>query len=683
MTYPAVCHMATDPAGLNNEDAFQYVWSLWWTKKALLDLHISPAHLTHLYHPSEPYHPILAVDPLVQLLSLPLVLAASPIVAYNVQFLLSFILTGIGTYALCYYLTSNSLASFVGGVIFAFFPNKMLHSLGHLPQMTLYLIPVYVLFLFLLLEKPNIKRAIGLGLVLALALLVYMIHTAYFLIPCTLVFFLWHLATDRHRVLAYGFLRNAGLASLLASVLTAPVLVPFALESISGELAYLQAGGSGAYSADVLNFFTPSSDHPVLGPLLQRLPLSIPGHMDDEALVYVGLVALALAVVGCRQDWRRSGMWIVLGISAAILACGPSLKIGGQSIQLAVAGRQWPIPLPYALLTRFPFYEWGRNPSRLVDTAMFSLAVLASYGTAPLLTRLGTLKFKIALVAVLVIVILFEYAMVFPFPVGQTPTPDFYRQLASEPQDSAILDIPFSPWYASNTNMYFQTVHGRRIVGGFIHRVPAGVRPMMSFFKRLVTPFAGPDDIVEALSGSDRAAILHYYDIAFVVLHKPLLPMEELELWAELLESFPAEKAYEDEQIVAFLVPKTGDTAPLKPLLVLGENWHDVRHSGNTPSRWMSNDAVMYAGISKDGTYELQFEVAAVQSPGYLQVHVNEEEVGEFYLQGRQSQNVGPLSLAGEEWSSIRFHAVEGCQVSAEGTECLSFLFQDVRLEPI
>lgn len=689
MTYPAIRHITSAPAGLNNEDAFQYVWSLWWTKKALLDLHISPAHLTHLYHPSEPYHPMLAVDPFVQFLALPAVLAAGPIIAYNVEFLLSFVLTGIATYVLCYYLTSNSLASFTGGVIFAFFPNKMLHSLGHLPQTTLYLIPIYVLFLYLLLDKPNLKRAIGLGLVLALSLLVYIIHTAYFLIPCTLVFFLWHLATDRHRMLASQFLKYVALAFLLAFVLTAPILVPFVLESFSGELAYLQAGGSGAYSADVLNFFTPSSDHPVLGPLLRQLPIPIPGHKDDEALVYVGLVTIALAAVGWIGDLRQRGMWMALGLSAAILACGPFLKIGGQAVQLAIAGRQWYIPLPYALLLRLPFYEWGRNPSRLVDTAMFSVAVLASYGTSSLLTRLGALKSKMAFAAVLAAVILFEYAIVFPFPVGQTAIPDFYRLLAADKEDHAILDIPFSGWSASNTNMYYQTVHEHPIVGGFIHRVPVGVRPMMSFFKRLVTPFGGTDDIVEALSGPDQAAILRYYDIAFVVLHRPRLPLEELPVWIDLLASFPAEKAYEDEQIVAFRVPDTAGIDQLKPLLVVGENWHDIKLSNGTPSRWMSNDGQIYAGISRDGEYELRFTTSSFQTPRRLLVYVNETEVGEFHVQGRQSHSLGPLSLQGEDWTTVRFHAVEGCQVStgadldSGGEKCLSLLFENVSLQPI
>jgi len=269
------------------------------------------------------------------------------------------------------------------------------------------------------------------------------------------------------------------------------------------------------------------------------------------------------------------------------------------------------------------------------------------------------------------------------------PIPDFYRQLAADSEDYAVLDIPFRGWRASNTNMFYQVVHQHRIVGGFVYRVPSGVRPMMNFFKLLATPLVETDDIVKPLSGPDRAAILHHYNIAFVVLHKPELPLEELLLRIDLLESFPAEKVYEDEQIVAFRVLATDDVFELRPLLVVGENWCDIQLSKGAPSRWMSNDAVIYAGIPRDGEYELEFTTYSFQGSRHLQVYFDEREAGEFYVEGRQSYTVESVSLRGEDWTSIRFHAVEGCQESTEeelhgqGEGCLSFLFQNVQLHPI
>jgi hypothetical protein len=688
MTYPVIFQLTPALAGSPKGDAVGKMWMLWWNKKALLDLQINPANLTHLYHPSEPYHPLLIVYPFLQLHALPLLLMLGPIAAYNVEFLFSFVLTGLTTYMLCYYLTNNHMASFIGGVIFAFFPNKMLHSMGHLPLITLYLFPLYVLFLFLLLEKPDLRRGLSLGLILALSLLIHIIHIAYFLIPFTLVFFLWHLYTDRPKILAPDFLRAFALACLIAGVLTMPLFGPFLIDELSGKLVYLRAGGSEAYSADLLNFFAPSSDHPVVGELLKRLPFPIPGYRDDETLVYLGLTTLALAVVGCMGNWGRKGMWMLLALVAGILSCGPFLKWGGQVVHLGIGGDRWPISLPYALVDRLPFYEWGRTPARLVETVMFSLAILASFGTALLLTRLRTRRARVALTSALTALMLFEYMIVYPFPMGQIPLPGFYHELAADSEDYAVLDIPFSGFVPNHTNMYYQVVHGHRIVGGFIHRVPAGVRPWMKFFEFVTTPPAEDSDIIEPLTGPERAALLDHYDVAFVVLQKRLLASEELQDLVELVESLPSERVGEDGQIVAFPVPSgSGGTVGPVPVLAMGKYWSSAEYSDNVPFRWMGNDATIEAWVHEKGEYQLRFEAQPFEGPRHLQIFADGELVEEYHVEGVESHVTSPFMLQSGEWTSVRFHVPDGCERPSEVLEgsqdsrCLSMLFRQVTIE--
>jgi len=688
MTYPVIFQLTSALAGLPMEDAVGKMWMLWWTKKALLDLQINPANLTHLYHPSEPYHPLLIVYPFLQLHALPLLLVFGPITAYNVEFLLSFVLTGVTTYMLCYYLTNNHLASFVGGVIFAFFPNKMLHSMGHLPLITLYLFPLYVLFLFLLLDKPDVRRGLSLGLILALSLLVHIVHIAYFLIPFTLVFFLWHLYSDRPKILAPDFLRAFALACLIAGVLTMPLFGPFLTDELSGKLAYLRAGGSDSYSADLLSFITPSSDHPLLGGILRDMPIPVPSHKSDETLVYLGLITLALAAIGSVGHWRCRGLWIALGLVAVVLACGPVLKVGGQVVQLAVGGKEWPIPLPYALLQRLPFYQWGRTPARLTETMMLPLAILASCGAASLATRLRTVKGRAGLVAGLTALILFEYIIVFPFPTGHIPIPEFYRQLAADSEEYAVLDVPLGGWEANHTGMYYQLVHGQRIVGGFIHRVPVGVRPMIRVFKALITPPVQGDTIVEPLSGPERAALLSHYDIVYVVLHKRLLAAGELQALRELLEPLSSETTYEDDHILAFAVPEgRRDSASGVSLLMLGDGWYPREYSDGEAFRWMANEARIDAWVQDTGEYRLRITAQPFIEPRHRQVFVGDQLVAEYHVGGLQSHVTSRFLLKGGEWTSIRFSAPEGCDIAKEileGSEddrCLSILLREVSIE--
>ena len=65
-------------AGAEARDNFQWIWFLWWGKKAWLDLGTSVTNLKTLYYPTGAYHPLLAAEPYVQLLALPLVSLFGP-----------------------------------------------------------------------------------------------------------------------------------------------------------------------------------------------------------------------------------------------------------------------------------------------------------------------------------------------------------------------------------------------------------------------------------------------------------------------------------------------------------------------------------------------------------------------------------------------------------------------------
>jgi len=691
MTYPVAFRLSSAVAGLEGEDALQYLWSLWWAKKALLDLHTSPANLTYLYHPTGAYHPLLAVTPYPEFLALPLLSLCGPVIAYNIEFLLSFVLTGLTTYLFCYYLTGDKRASFVGGLIFAFFPNRTFHALGHLPQITTYWFPLYALFLFRLLRNPNRKNAFSCGIFLVLSLLVHIIHIAYFIIPFTLIFLLYHWVVDR-RLMSRRFLRGFLMALLLAGLLTAPFFIPFVADKFSGRLANLSAGGTVKYSADLLAFFTPSAGHPLFDKIgaarrfrQEVLPFA-PAPQDDETLVYVGFVALALALWGSIKERKRGGLWVILGLTAALLSLGPFLKVGGRMMPLQIGGWRGSIHLPYGLVERLPFYEWGRTPARLAETTMFSLAILACYGLRALLASLKNQRTKTVLTVGLAIPLLFEYVVIFPFPTGDASVPSFYRGLGGE-EDYAILDIPLGPWYATNINMYYQTVHERKIVGGYIHRVPEGVLPVANYLEGLVDPSPQADDIVASPGRKERLAILSRNQIRYVVLHPPFLKPEEADKRASLLTDLLGEPVYADGSISAFSVPPSRGGCDA-PAIALGENWYPLEDVEGTPSRWMSNEGTIYVNVASGGEYRLHFFAHPLEQARHLQVTVDGELVGQFYVEGFQGYVTDSFFLGEGEWSTIRFHVQEGCERPSEvfggggDFRCLSILFQGVDILP-
>lgn len=692
LTYPVTFRLSSAVTGLEGEDALKHIWRLWWIKKALLDLHTSPADLTYLYHPTGAYHPLLAVTPYVQFLALPLLSLWGPVIAYNIEFLSSFVLTGLTTYLFCYYLTGDKRASLVGGLIFAFFPNRILHALTHLPLITTYWFPLFALFLFRLLRNPNRKDAFSCGIFLALSLLVNVLHIGYFIIPFTLLFLLYYWVVDR-RLMSRRFLKAFLMALLLAGLLTAPFFIPFVVDKFSGRLGNLSAGGTVRYSADLLAFFTPSAGHPVFDKIeaARRLRQEVlpfaPTPQDDETLVYVGFVALALGFWGGIKERKRGGLWVILGLTATLLSLGPFLKVGGKVMLLQIGDWRGAIPLPYGLVERLPFFEWGRTPARLAETTMFSLAILACYGLRALLTSLKSARAKTVLTLGLAVPLLFEYMVVFPFPTGDASVPPFYRGLGRGGEDYAILDVPLGPWYANNANMYYQTVHEHKIVGGHVHRVPEGVLPVANYLERLVDPSPQADDIVASPGGEERLAILSRNQIRYVVLHPPFLKPEEADKRASLLTDLLGEPVYADGSISVFSVsPSHGGSDALA--MALGENWHPIEDVEGTPSRWMSNEGTIYVNVASGGEYRLQLFAYPLGQARHLKIMVDREAVGQFYVEGFQGYVTKPFFLGEGEWSTIGFHVQEGCERPNElfggggDFRCLSMLFQEVSILP-
>jgi len=516
-------------------------------------------------------------------------------------------------------------------------------------------------------------------------------HIAYFIIPFTLLFFLYYWVVDR-RLMSPRFLKGFLMALLLAGLLTAPLFIPFVVDKFSGRLGNLSAGGTVNYSADLLTFFTPSAGHPVFDKIgaARRLRQEVlpfaPTPQDDETLVYVGFVALALGLWGSIKERKRGGLWVFLGLTAALLSLGPFLKVGGKVIPLEIGGWRGGIPLPYGLVERLPFYEWGRTPARLAQTTMFSLAILACYGLRALLASLKGQRAKTVLTLGLAIPLLFEYVVVFPFPTGDASVPPFYRGLGRE-EGYAILDIPLGPWYATNANMYYQTVHERKIVGGYIWRVPEGVLPVANYLEGLVDPSPQADDIVASPGGEEGLNILSRNQIRYVVLHPPFLKPEESDERASLLTDLLGEPIYADGSISVFFVPPShgGSDAPA---MALGENWYPLEDVEGTPFRWMSNEGTIYVNVASGGEYRLHFFAYPLGEARHLQVMVDGEPVGEFYVEEFQGYVTRPFFLGEGEWRSIRFHVREGCERPNElfggggDFRCLSILFQGVDILP-
>ena len=102
VTWPLVTHLSTHVTGDGIDDP-ALAWNLWWAKARLLEqLNPDLFHVDWMFHPIQVNLAFYTLTPLNGLLSIPIQLASSLIVATNVLLLASFVLSGFGAYLLAY-----------------------------------------------------------------------------------------------------------------------------------------------------------------------------------------------------------------------------------------------------------------------------------------------------------------------------------------------------------------------------------------------------------------------------------------------------------------------------------------------------------------------------------------------------------------------------------------------------
>src|SRR5436305_6174302 len=143
VTYPAALHFTSAVPGDLIADRDQNLWNLWWIREAFGHL-ANPFHTSLLYYPYGVdlyYHTLGLPQGIIGLV--PQFLWGLP-AAYNTVLLLAFTLSGYGAFRLALLYTGKPLASFLGGLVFAFTPYTLDALKGQLEVLSVQWIPFYV-----------------------------------------------------------------------------------------------------------------------------------------------------------------------------------------------------------------------------------------------------------------------------------------------------------------------------------------------------------------------------------------------------------------------------------------------------------------------------------------------------------------------------------------------------------
>jgi F5/8 type C domain len=517
LTYPLIRqlgsvlpHDAGDPA-LNT-------WILWWNTQTV------PFSAAWWNAPA--FYPAAGVLSFSEhLLGLTLIttplywLGVEPQTAYNIVFLLTFPLSGLGAYLLGYELTKRHDAAFIAGLLFGFAP----YRIAHLPQIQLlasFPMPFALLGLHRYLAEPRPKWLV----LFAAAWFFQGLCNGYYLLFFSVFVGMWVLwfaspFSRRRQFLAIG------LAWAIAAIPMLPLL-----------LRYRAIHASFGFTRDFATIREFGAD--VAAVLYATPHLALWGWLDvftrAEGELFPGLTIALLVLTGCvfvrdrSQPHVRSwtiarrilllltsiagvvtasamfiGPWrlapfgiqllsvstpvkpltVLLVLALALALTSPTLRRAYTTHSVvafyAVAGfTMWlfslgPVPTlngqellyrgPYALLMHLPGFSSLRVPARFWMTVTLCLAVVGAMVFARLTERIGrTRLLAAAVVACGVLADTWMTAM----PLAATPAP--FEVLSCAPEASGpMVEFPLGPIYSDVAAMYRQMTHRRPLINGY------------------------------------------------------------------------------------------------------------------------------------------------------------------------------------------------------------------------
>jgi hypothetical protein len=333
MTWPLVTGLARDvPWDLG--DPLLNMWILSWDMEQLRailggDFSRIPRFFdANIFHPS-PLTLAYSEHLFPQALqALPVYLAsANPILCYNLLFLSTFVLSGLGAFLLVREITGSARAGFVAGLLFAFAPYRWTHA-SHLQVLSSQWMP-FALYGFRRYFDTGRRRALAGG---AAALTLQNLSCGYFLLyfaPVALAFVTWEIGTRRLWRSRRTWIDLAIAAAFVAAA-TAPFLVPYTIVRNSVQLSR-DISEIVRYSADVYSYLTAYAGSRVWADVLRAFP-------KPEGDLFPGAVPLLLAAAAVAAWIVRSTALPVAGMSRVPRwVLGTIAAIGAAYVAIAVA----------------------------------------------------------------------------------------------------------------------------------------------------------------------------------------------------------------------------------------------------------------------------------------------------------------------------------------------------------
>ena len=677
LTYPVLFKMMTHIPG--GTDAYQAIWYYWYAKKSLID-GFNLFFTDFLFYPVGTS--VINLTLYEQLLSIPLQQLFTLSITYNILWLSSFILTGLGTYLLALYICKDKFSSFVAGLIFTFSSYHFAHGLGHVGLTTIQWIPFFVLFMLKMFDEHKLKNigfaSLFFGLT-AMSSIYYLIFAILFM--CLYILF----ETGQSQ----GFIKNNIKKISIFCVVSGSIIALWIYPTLNvgSELIKPLPYESIFYSADLFGYFTPSSLHPVFGEFTREIYSKFTGNIAENTTFLGFTVLILVAYTFVKIKNKLCNFWKLSFISFFVLSLGPVLHILGnyKFTEFDVA-----IPLPYIIIYYIlPMIENLRCPCRFAVLVMLSASILSCITLSKIFENVNRNR-KIIIFMFISLLILFE-SLVIPFPTSDADIPQFYEKIGKESEDYAIIEVPdHSRGFTMPEFLYYQTAHEKKLVSGYMPRLSSnalefmGATPLIKLLTSITysdRSIPSESDIINKNITEVGSSVLNYYNIRYIILHTNYMTKEQLDFTNSLLLATLKEKPeiYDEDGLIVYKVKK----GPKKSFMTLNDNWYGLEHWQDTPTRWTSNNASIFV-YSPEDKDSISFNVLSFYKTRNLQVYLNDKIIHKQNITPSFVEVEIPVKLK-EGDNVLRFHTPDGCQrpcdipeLKSEDSRCLGLAFQNI-----
>lgn len=259
---------------------------------------------------------------------------------------------------------------------------------------------------------------------------------------------------------------------LTAAILLAPLLSSLLLRAADNDFVSPPIlWRSSAPGVDLAAIVAPNPNHPLAPGRLVAWISRQPGQYEENvaSLPLVGLAVVAVA-------WWRAGavvsrLWLSILLFFGSLSLGPFVRVADVLTY---------IPTPWTILRYVPIVSQARMPPRFSVIVVMALAVLFA-GSLSALAR-GRPERRRGLFASIALLLAFELLPA-PRTLHDATIPPVFEKIAADPREGRVLNIPYGirdglSSYGNFTaaSLFFQTAHGKPIVGGYLSRVSPRVR---------------------------------------------------------------------------------------------------------------------------------------------------------------------------------------------------------------